>query len=75
MQNVQTSLAEDPALSIENVLDLFNEDETLEVGDSGRCPISDAVIKTLSQHLLKEENTQVKEVIAAAIGGIGFPEA
>ena len=33
------------------------------------------MIKTLSQHLLKEENTQVKEVIAAAIGGIGLPEA
>ena len=26
MQNVQTALAEDPALSIQNVLDLFNED-------------------------------------------------
>jgi len=33
------------------------------------------VIKTLSAQLQKEENTQVKEVISAAIGGIGLPEA
>jgi hypothetical protein len=25
--------------------------------------------------MVKEENAQVKEVIVAAIGGIGFPEA
>ena len=37
--------------------------------------VSESVIKTLSVHLNKEENTQVKEVIAAAIGGIGIPEA
>ena len=33
------------------------------------------MIRTLSTHLLKEENAQVKEVVAAAIGGIGLPEA
>ena len=32
-------------------------------------------MRTLGQQLLKEENSQVKEVIAAAIGGIGLPEA
>jgi HEAT repeat protein len=33
------------------------------------------VIKCLAHQLLKEPNNQVKEVIAAAIGGIGLPEA
>ena len=33
------------------------------------------MIKCLAHQLLKEPNNQVKEVIAAAIGGIGLPEA
>lgn len=32
MQNVQTGLAEDPALSIENVLDLFSDEAQSEYG-------------------------------------------
>lgn len=75
---MQTGLAEDPTLSIENVLDLFNEDTMSLDRDGGiisRKSVSDVVIKTLSVNLLKEENSQVKEVIAAAIGGIGLPEA
>ena len=77
IQNVQTSLAEDPALTIENVLDLFNEEAyALEQGGlMSKKPISEQIIKTLSQQLHKEENAQVKEVIAAAIGGVGLPEA
>lgn len=75
MQNVQTGLAEDPALTIENVLDLFNENQMYGLNEVAKKPINEAVIKTLGQHLLKEENTQVKEVVAAAIGGIGIPEA
>lgn len=35
----------------------------------------DSVLKALSGQLNKEESTQVKEVIAAAMGGIGLPEA
>jgi len=60
MQNVQTGLAEDPTLSIENVLDLFNEDTMSLDRDGGmisRKPVSDVVIKTLSVNLLKEENS------------------
>ena len=76
MQNVQTGLAEDPALSIENVLDLFNEDTmALNTNQVARLQISDTIVKTLGAQLLKDENGQVKEVIAAAIGGIGLPEA
>lgn len=58
MQNVQTGLAEDPVLTIENVLDLFSE-ETMSVraNDTTKRLVSDSVIKTLSAHLLKEENT------------------
>lgn len=37
--------------------------------------VSDGIIKTLAVQLLKEQITEVKEVIAAAIGGIGLPEA
>jgi hypothetical protein len=40
-----------------------------------RRQINDAVIRCLAQQLSKEPNNQVKEVIAAAIGGIGMPEA
>ena len=64
-------MAEDPALCAEYVFDMFAEDSTL--GERNR--ISDAVIRCLSSQLLKEESAQVKEVIAAAIGGIGLPEA
>ena len=43
IQNVQTSLAEDPALTIENVLDLFNEEAyALEQGGlMSKKPISE----------------------------------
>jgi len=37
--------------------------------------INDKVVKALCSHLLKEEDCLVKEVVAAAIGGIGLPEA
>jgi hypothetical protein len=37
--------------------------------------ISEQIIKTLAQQVLKEEKFQVREVIAAAIGTIGIPEA
>jgi len=53
-------LAEDPTLSIENVLDMFNEDTMSLDHDGGgisRKPVSDVVIKTLSMNLLKEENS------------------
>ena len=74
MQNVQTGLADDPALVYENVLDIFNEESfILPIGQ--RKSITDSVIKALNTQLNKEESTQVKEVIAAAIGGIGLPEA
>lgn len=58
IQNVQTSLAEDPALTIENVLDLFNEEAyALEQGGlMSKKPISEQIVKTLSQQLHKEEN-------------------
>ena len=75
---MQTSLAEDPALTIENVLDLFNEEQYAieqQGGATSRTQVTDSIVRTLSQQLLKEENSQVKEVIAAAIGGIGLPEA
>jgi hypothetical protein len=49
---------------------LLEENETQE-----RLLISEKVVKTLSQRLTKEEDPLVKEVIAAAIGGIGLPEA
>ena len=39
-----------------------------------RMSINDGVIKTLNHQLLKEESAQVKEVIAAAMGGVGLPE-
>ena len=74
MQNVQTGLAEDQALMYENVLDIFNEESCIPpIGQ--RRSISEAVLKALSSQLNKEESTQVKEVIAAAMGGIGLPEA
>ena len=73
---MQTGLAEDPALTIENVLDLFSEETmSLRSSPSQKRLITDTVVKTLSTQLLKEENTQVKEVIAAAIGGVSLPEA
>ncbi len=37
--------------------------------------INDEVVKTLGKQLIAETNNHVKEVIAAAIGGIGLPEA
>jgi hypothetical protein len=37
--------------------------------------INDKVVKSLCSQLLKEEDCTVKEVVAAAIGGIGLPEA
>ena len=40
-----------------------------------RQVISDKVVKALCTQLLKEDDCLVKEVVAAAIGGIGLPEA
>ena len=40
-----------------------------------RQMISEQIIKTLSTQIIREEDHQVKEVIAAAMGGIGLPEA
>ena len=58
MQNVQTGLAEDPALTIENVLDLFSEETmSLRSNPAQKRMINDTVVKTLSTQLLKEENT------------------
>ena len=74
MQNIQTGLAEDPALIYENVLDIFNE-ESFVIPIGQRKSINDCVIKALNSQLNKEESTQVKEVIAAAMGGVGLPEA
>ena len=51
--------------------DVFNLEEAVLF----RKDISESVIKTLSSQLHKEDNVQVKEVIVAAIGGIGLPEA
>ena len=74
MQNVQTGLAEDQALIYDNVLDIFNEESLIQpLGQ--RRPISDSALKALNSQLNKEESTQVKEVIAAAMGGVGLPEA
>ena len=56
MQNVQTGLAEDPALMYENVLDIFNEESfVLPIGQ--RKSINDCVIKALNNQLNKEEST------------------
>lgn len=43
--------------------------------NDNRRQINDTVIRCLAQQLSKEPNNQVREVIAAAIGGIGLPEA
>lgn len=49
MQNVQTGLAEDPALTIENVLDLFSEETmSLRSSPAQKRLITDTVVKTLS---------------------------
>jgi hypothetical protein len=49
---------------------LLREHETHE-----RLLISEKVVKALASSLVKDEDCLVKEVIAAAIGGIGLPEA
>jgi hypothetical protein len=36
--------------------------------------ISEEVVKGLAKQIAVETNNQVKEVIAAAIGGVGLPE-
>ena len=73
LKNVQVGLTEDPALVYEEDLDIFNDDSfVMPIGQ--RMSINDGVIKTLNHQLLKEESAQVKEVIAAAMGGVGLPE-
>ena len=47
MQNIQTGLAEDPALIYENVLDIFNE-ESFVIPIGQRKSINDCVIKSLN---------------------------
>lgn len=56
----------------ETTIDIFQQ-----TGDVShlRRDISEIIIKTLVLQLSKEENAQVKEVIVAAVGGIGLPEA
>jgi HEAT repeat protein len=50
--------------------------DTLQQEPAGeRRQISDATIRALCGQLTKEENPQVIEVIIAALGGIGLPEA
>ena len=65
---------DDPALAYEDVLDIFNEDNQIEQEQNKKKRISESVLKTLSTQLGKDLSSQVREVIAAAIGGIGLPE-
>jgi hypothetical protein len=65
---------DDPALAYEDVLDIFNEDNQIEQDQNNKKRISESVLKTLSTQLGKDLSSQVREVIAAAIGGIGLPE-
>lgn len=49
--------------------------EIKEANKDRRVAISTEVIKSLCHQLLKEEKTQVREIIASTIGQIGKPEA
>ena len=67
---MQTQLIQDTSIVPEATYQTLAKAEQAD-----RKPISEAVVKTLCAQLVKEENAQVKEVIVAAIGGIGMPEA
>ena len=56
----------------ETTIDIFQQTEDVS---NLRRDISESIIKTLVLQLSKEDNAQVKEVIVAAVGGIGLPEA
>ena len=57
MVNVQTEMAEDAALCLEHVLDMFTEDETINQPNSGKQRVSESVIRCLSSQLLKDESS------------------
>ena len=54
---------------------MSNMTGTQNLNTERNMPISQEVIKALSQQLLKEPNIQVKETIAGVIGTIGKPDA
>jgi len=70
IHSLQAALMADPCLVPETTFDTLHEEQS-----NGRRPISDSTIKALCSQLNKEQNPQVIEVIVAALGGIGMPEA
>ena len=54
--------------------DLDDTSRTIQEGDR-KMKISDAVVATLAQQLVKEDKLAVKETIAAALGQIAKPDA
>ena len=58
-----------------DVQDMDDTQRTIQEGGDRKMRISDAVVATLAQQLVKEDKLAVKETIAAALGQIAKPDA